>query len=59
MNVLGLDGLSVVKGRNPEEFARLAGVIVGIASAYFGPEYIDQVMAAIKDESAREGVRRK
>ena len=57
--VLGLDGRSLVKGRNPEEFARLAGVIVGIARGYFGPEYIDQVLAAMKDEMDRKGIPRK
>ena len=57
--VLGLDGRSIVKGRNPEEFARLAGVIVSIARAYFGPEYIDQVLSAMKDELARKGIPRK
>jgi hypothetical protein len=53
--VLGLDGSNIAKGRNPEEFARLAGVIVGIARAYFGPEYIGLVRAAMKDEMARKG----
>ncbi len=57
--VLGLDEHSIVKGRNPEEFARLAGVIVGIARAYFPPEYIDMVLAAMKDELARKGNPRK
>ncbi len=51
--LLGLDKNTIVKGRNPEEFARLSGVIVGIGRQYFGAAYIDQVKAALKEEVGR------
>jgi hypothetical protein len=50
MDILGLDRSSLVKGRNPEELARLAGVLVAIGRRHFGPEFFDEALAEMKDE---------